>query len=131
MPVITNIEDLRILAKARVPRMFYDYADSGSWTESTYRANSADFQAIKLRQRVAKTIDYVKSFKPAQFEGADARDVTFPVGPTNQMTLKGQPFLSGFSFPNFYFHATTAYDILRQNGFQIGKQDFLLGVFDA
>jgi len=53
MPVITNIEDLRILAKARVPRMFYDYADSGSWTESTYRANSADFQSIKLRQRVA------------------------------------------------------------------------------
>ncbi|MDR3367765.1 alpha-hydroxy acid oxidase [Rhodoferax sp.] len=53
MPMITNIEDLRILAKARVPRMFYDYADSGSWTESTYRANSADFQSIKLRQRVA------------------------------------------------------------------------------
>lgn len=53
MPVITNIEDLRILAKSRVPRMFYDYADSGSWTESTYRANSDDFQRIKLRQRVA------------------------------------------------------------------------------
>ena len=53
MPVITNVEDLRILAKERVPRMFYDYADSGSWTESTYRANSDDFQRIKLRQRVA------------------------------------------------------------------------------
>ncbi|MBC7729465.1 MAG: alpha-hydroxy-acid oxidizing protein, partial [Microbacteriaceae bacterium] len=53
MPVITCIEDLRVLAKKRVPRMFYDYADSGSWTEGTYRANSADFQAIKLRQRVA------------------------------------------------------------------------------
>ena len=53
MPVITNIEDLRVLAKQRVPRMFYDYADSGSWTESTYRANEADFQRIKLRQRVA------------------------------------------------------------------------------
>ena len=53
MPVITNIEDLRVLAQKRVPRMFYDYADSGSWTESTYRANSADFQSIKLRQRVA------------------------------------------------------------------------------
>ncbi len=51
--VITNIEDLRILAQKRVPRMFYDYADSGSWTEGTYRANSADFQKIKLRQRVA------------------------------------------------------------------------------
>ena len=57
MPVITNIEDLRVLAKRRVPRMFYDYADSGSWTESTYRANHADLAAIKLRQRVACNID--------------------------------------------------------------------------
>ncbi|ESS14327.1 MAG: alpha-hydroxy acid oxidase [Burkholderiaceae bacterium] len=53
MPVITNVEDLRQLAQARVPRMFYDYADSGSWTESTYRANTDDFARIKLRQRVA------------------------------------------------------------------------------
>ena len=53
MTVITNIEDLRVLAQRRVPRMFYDYADSGSYTEGTYRANSADFQNIKLRQRVA------------------------------------------------------------------------------
>jgi L-lactate dehydrogenase (cytochrome) len=55
--VITNIEDLRVLAKKRVPRMFYDYADSGSWTESTYRANSDDFQKIKLRQRVAVNME--------------------------------------------------------------------------
>ncbi len=53
MTVITNIEDLRLLARKRVPRMFYDYADSGSWTETTYRANSSDFLGIKLRQRVA------------------------------------------------------------------------------
>ena len=52
MPIITNIEDLRRLAKRRVPRMFYDYADSGSWTESTYRANEDDFKKIKLRQRI-------------------------------------------------------------------------------
>jgi L-lactate dehydrogenase (cytochrome) len=51
--VITNIEDLRVLAQKRVPRMFYDYADSGSWTESTYRANEADFDKILFRQRVA------------------------------------------------------------------------------
>jgi L-lactate dehydrogenase (cytochrome) len=57
MSVITNIEDLRVLAKKRVPRMFYDYADSGSWTESTYRANEADFQKIKLRQRVAVNLE--------------------------------------------------------------------------
>lgn len=53
MSVVTSIEDLRILAKRRVPRMFYDYADSGAWTESTYRANTSDFAKIKLRQRVA------------------------------------------------------------------------------
>ena len=56
MPVITHIEDLRVLAQKRVPRMFYDYADSGSWTESTYRANESDFQKIKLRQRVAVSL---------------------------------------------------------------------------
>jgi len=57
MPVITCIEDLRLLAKKRVPRMFYDYADSGSWTESTYRANESDFARIRLRQRVAVDMD--------------------------------------------------------------------------
>ena len=57
MPVITNIEDLRVLAQKRVPRMFYDYADSGSWTESTYKANESDFQKIKLRQRVAVNME--------------------------------------------------------------------------
>jgi L-lactate dehydrogenase (cytochrome) len=51
--IITCIEDLRVLARRRVPRMFYDYADSGGWSESTYRANEEDFQRIKLRQRVA------------------------------------------------------------------------------
>jgi L-lactate dehydrogenase (cytochrome) len=56
-PVITHIEDLREIARRRVPRMFYDYADSGSWTESTYRANEADFRKIKLRQRVAVNIE--------------------------------------------------------------------------
>ena len=57
MTVITNIEDLRVLAEKRVPRMFYDYADSGSWTEGTYRANETDFQKIKLRQRVAVNME--------------------------------------------------------------------------
>ena len=57
MPVITNIEDLRRLAQRRVPRMFYDYADSGSWTESTYRANEDDFNRILFRQRVAVNLE--------------------------------------------------------------------------
>ena len=57
MTIITTIEDLRVLAKQRVPRMFYDYVDTGSWTESTYRANEADFKPIKFRQRVAVNME--------------------------------------------------------------------------
>jgi L-lactate dehydrogenase (cytochrome) len=74
MPVITNIEDLRVLAEKRVPRMFYDYADSGSWTESTYRANESDFARIKLRQRVAVNIE--KRSVQTQMVG---QDVAMPV----------------------------------------------------
>lgn len=79
----------------------------------------------ELKQRLSNTIAYVKSFKPEQFDGADAKDVTFPVGPGRTLTLKGQQFLSAFSFPNFYFHAVTAHGILRHNGVEVGKRDFL------
>jgi hypothetical protein len=79
----------------------------------------------ELKQRLANTIDVVKGYKPEQFDGADARDVTFPAGPNNTMTLKGQQFISHFAFPNFYFHAATAHGILRHNGVEIGKRDFL------
>ena len=79
----------------------------------------------ELQQRLAKTIDYVKTFKPAQFEGADSREVTFPIGRDQSLTLKGQEFLTRFVFSNFYFHAATAHGILRHNGVEIGKKDFL------
>ena len=78
-----------------------------------------------MKQRLAKTIDYVKSFKPEQFEGAEAKDVTFPVGPGKTITMTGQQFLSSFSLPNLYFHAAIAHGILRHNGVEIGKRDFL------
>jgi L-lactate dehydrogenase (cytochrome) len=74
MTIITNVEDLRLLAKRRVPRMFYDYADSGSWTEGTYRSNEAAFERILLRQRVAIDIS-VRSTR-ARMVG---EDVTMPV----------------------------------------------------
>ena len=69
MTVITTIEDLRVLAEKRVPRMFYDYADSGSWTEGTYRANEGDFQAIKLRQRVAVNMENRSKIGRASWRG--------------------------------------------------------------
>ena len=74
MPVITTIEDLRLLAKQRVPKMFYDYADSGSWTEQTYRENSSDFEKIRLRQRIA--VDMEGRNLATKMAG---EDVTMPV----------------------------------------------------
>src|SRR5580700_2282055 len=79
----------------------------------------------ELQQRLANTIKYLNDFKASQFEGADSLEVSFPAGPGKTMTLKGQQFLSHVSFPNFYFHAATAHDILRHNGVEIGKRDFL------
>ena len=90
MPVITNIEDLRVLAEKRVPRMFYDYADSGSWTEGTYRANQSDFQKIKLRQRVA--IDMSKRSTTSSMIGQPvAMPVALaPVGLTGMQHADGE-----------------------------------------
>lgn len=79
----------------------------------------------ELQQRIAKAIDYVKGFKPAQFEGADSRDVTFPIGGGKTTTMSGQQFLTSFNLPNFYFHLAIAHGILRHNGVEIGKRDFL------
>ncbi len=79
----------------------------------------------ELKARIAKTIDYVKSVSAAQIDAADGKDVTFPIGPQQTLTLKGEDFLLHFVLPNFYFHATTAYDILRHCGVEIGKRDFL------
>jgi hypothetical protein len=85
----------------------------------------AETSFAELQQRLTNTIEYVKGYRPAQFDGAETREVTFPSGPGQTTTLTGRQFLSNFSLPNFYFHATTAHDILRHNGVTIGKRDFL------
>lgn len=97
-------------------RLTHSEVPSTADTETTF---------AQLKQRIASTVAYVNGFKPAQFEGADAKDVTFPSGPGQTTTLKGQQFLSHFSFPNFYFHAATAHGILRHSGIELGKRDFL------
>ena len=90
MPVITNIEDLRLLAQKRVPRMFYDYADSGSWTEGTYRANQSDFAKILLRQRVAVNMENRST--AVQMVGQDAKMpvALAPVGLTGMQHADGE-----------------------------------------
>lgn len=90
MPVITCVEDLRQLAEKRVPRMFYDYADSGSWTETTYRANEADFQAIKLRQRVAVNMEGRSTAVKMIGQDAKMPVAIAPVGLTGMQHADGE-----------------------------------------
>ena len=90
MPVITCIEDLRQLAEKRVPRMFYDYADSGSWTETTYRANESDFKAIKLRQRVAVNMEGRSTAVKMIGQSATMPVAIAPVGLTGMQHADGE-----------------------------------------
>jgi hypothetical protein len=116
LPLSKQIQLASDFAAKGCARLTHSDVPSTPDTETTFE---------ELKQRLAKTIDYVKAFKPAQFDGADAKDVTFPAGPSTSLTLKGQQFLSAVSFPNLYFHAATAHGILRHNGVEIGKRDFL------
>lgn len=79
----------------------------------------------ELQQRIAKTADFLNGLKPEQFEGSAERNVELTVGPGQKMTFKGATYLTHFALPNFYFHVTTAYDIVRHNGVEVGKRDFL------
>jgi L-lactate dehydrogenase (cytochrome) len=88
--VITNIEDLRILAQKRVPRMFYDYADCGSWTEATYRANEADFDKILLRQRVAVNLENRTTRTKVVGQDVSMPVAIAPVGNTGMMHADGE-----------------------------------------
>jgi hypothetical protein len=81
----------------------------------------------ELKARIAKTLDFVKGVAQAQIDGSEGREITFPVG-GKPMTFKGQDYLVNFALPNFYFHATAAYVILRHNGVDLGKRDFIGGI---
>jgi len=90
MPVITHIEDLRVLAERRVPRMFYDYADSGSWTEQTYRANETDFARLRLRQRVAVNMDNRSTATTMAGQAVKMPVAIAPVGLTGMQHADGE-----------------------------------------
>jgi hypothetical protein len=78
----------------------------------------------ELKQRLAKTIAFIKTFTPAQIDGAEEKEIILKVGGQERKFL-GQPYLLNFVLPNLYFHATTAYNILRANGVELAKSDFL------
>jgi hypothetical protein len=82
----------------------------------------------ELRARIARTIDYMKGIPASSFEGAEDRDLRIPAGPDRFLDFKGLDFVQRWAIPNVFFHITTAYAILRHNGVDIGKRDFLGGV---
>lgn len=77
-----------------------------------------------LKARIAKTVDFLKTFQPSQIDGTETKEITFPTG-GQTMTLTGEKYLTMFALPNFYFHLTAAYAILRHNGVELGKRDFM------
>ena len=79
----------------------------------------------ELRARVARTIDYLKGVPASAFEGAEDRDIRVPAGPDKFLDFKGLDFIQRWAIPNVFFHITTAYAILRHNGVDIGKRDFI------
>ena len=78
----------------------------------------------ELRQRVRKTIDYLQSIPAAQIDGSDAREISVPRR-SGAITMTGESYLKTFALPNFFFHVTTTYALLRHNGVELGKADFL------
>ena len=79
----------------------------------------------QLKARIAKTIAYLKTLDAKKIDAAGDREITFPLGPTNKGYMKADDYLNHFVLPNFYFHLTTAYDILRHCGVEIGKRDYM------
>ena len=89
-----------------------------------FEDNEASFADLKAR--IAKTIAFLDGLQPAQIDGSEDREIAMPVG-GQTLKFKGVDYLLGFGLPNFYFHVTTAYAILRHNGLEIGKRDFIGG----
>ena len=79
----------------------------------------------ELKARIAKTLAFIETLKPEEIDGSEERDITIKIG-GNPMQFKGQFYLVQFGLPNFFFHVTTAYAILRHNGVELGKRDYMM-----
>ena len=81
----------------------------------------------ELRARIKKAIEYAQSVPAAKMDGSETREINVPMGPGRTVPFKGEVFLKHFSLPNFFFHCTMTYALLRQGGVELGKMDFLGG----
>ena len=78
----------------------------------------------ELKARIAKTVDFIESVKAERIDGSEEKEIVLPMR-SGERRFKGMQYLLGFAYPNFYFHVTTAYNILRHDGVEVGKQDFI------
>lgn len=114
-PLARQIQIATDAAKGCVARLAQIEVPSYADTESNF---------AELKARIDKTIAFVQQAMPEQMQGSETRTITIKV-PDRELQFPGQAFLLFFAMPNFYFHVTTAYDILRHNGVPLGKLDFL------
>jgi hypothetical protein len=113
---------------ARQVQMATDQARNGSARLAGVEApryEDSETTMDQLKARVAKTVTYLKTLDPKKIDASADHEITFPLGPTNKGHMKGDNYLNHFVLPNFYFHITAAYAILRHCGIDIGKRDFL------
>jgi hypothetical protein len=114
-PLSRQIQIATDVTKGGVARIAGIEVPSFADTEATFP---------ELQARIKKTVDFIQGVKPAQIDGTEEKEITLKVGGSD-MTFKGQTYLLNFVLPNFYFHITAAYAILRHNGLPIGKGDYL------
>ena len=114
-PLVKQVQIATDFAKGTMARLAGQEPPKYEDTETTFD---------QLQSRIQRTIEYVKEFKPSQIDGSEERDITLTFG-TNTRNFKGENYLTGFALPNFLFHTTTAYAILRHNGVELGKGDFM------
>ena len=115
LPMTRQVQIACDAAKGAVARLAGVEVPKHEDTEQTF---------AELKARIAKTVEFVRSIKPAQLDGTEDKDITLTVG-GKDTTFKGMQFLLDRALPNFYFHVTTTYNILRHNGVEIGKRDYL------
>jgi len=117
LPLTRQVQIACDQAKNSVARLAAQEPPRFEDTESTFE---------QLHTRIARTIDYLKSVAPGALEGSETRDIKVPAG-GRTLEFKGLPYLQHFAIPNVFFHVTTAYNILRHNGVELGKTDYIGG----
>jgi hypothetical protein len=115
LPLVRQVQIASDNAKGAVARLAGAEVPKYEDTEQTF---------AELKARIARTIDFVSGFKPAQIDGSEEKDIHLKLGPM-EVQWKGMQYLLGFALPNFYFHVVTAYDILRHNGVEVAKRDYI------